>query len=34
MCEEAANFLGCRFELVVNGVNINIADSEKETATV
>ena len=23
MCEEAANFLGCRFELVVNGVNIN-----------
>ena len=23
MCEEAANYLGCRFELVVNGVNIN-----------
>ena len=23
MCEEAANFLGCRFELVVNGVGIN-----------
>lgn len=23
MCEDAANFLGCRFELVVNGVNIN-----------
>ena len=23
MCEEAANFLGCRFELVVNGLNIN-----------
>lgn len=23
MCEEAANFLGCRFELVVNGQNIN-----------
>ena len=23
MCEEAAHFLGCRFELVVNGVHIN-----------
>ena len=23
MCEEAANYLGCRFELVVNGDNIN-----------
>ena len=23
MCEEAANFLGCRFELVVNGTGIN-----------
>ena len=23
MCEEAAHFLGCRFELVVNGTNIN-----------
>ncbi len=23
MCEEAAHFLGCRFELVVNGLNIN-----------
>lgn len=30
MCEEAANFLGCSFELVVNGTNINRVKKTKE----